>query len=95
MLLLPILLESGLLSYRNHYRQRQSGYYNFDSLFILWVFMCLCRIGSFKQSKHLNPGDWGKMTGYDRMPEVKKRRGPVWEIADKRHCDQWSANLSK
>ena len=33
MLLLPFLIECGLLSYRTHYEQRQ-GYYTFDSLLI-------------------------------------------------------------
>ena len=53
MLLLPFLLECGLLSYQNHYHQRTGGYYNFDCFFILLAFMYLCRIKSLEQSKHL------------------------------------------
>lgn len=96
MLLLPFLIESGLLSYRNHYQQRRKGvYYNFDSTIILVAFMSLCRIKSLEQSKHLNPGDWGKMIGYDRMPEVKKLRGLVGEMTGQERCAEWSADLSK
>lgn len=68
MLLLPFLVECGLLSYRHHYHQRQSGYYNFDSLFILMSFLYLCRFKSFESTKQINPGDWGKLIGYDRIP---------------------------
>ena len=95
MLLLPFLLECGLLSYRNHYHQRKGGYYNFDSLFILMAQLYLCRIKSFEQSKHLSAGDWGKMIGYDRIPEVKKLRSLVHEITDQKRCAQWSAELAE
>lgn len=95
MLLLPFLIECGLLSYRDYYQQRKSGYYNFDSLFVLMAFMNLCRIKSFEQSKHINPGDWGKLIGYDRIPEVKKLRGLIHEITDQNCCSRWSAGLSE
>ena len=45
MLLLPFILECGLLSYRNHYDQRKGGYYNFDSLFILMALLEGCQSG--------------------------------------------------
>lgn len=95
MLLLPFLMECGLLSYRNHYRQRPSGYYSFDSLFVLMAFLYLCRIKSFEATKHINPGDWGKMIGYDRIPEVKKLRGLIHEVTAQEGCARWSADLSE
>ena len=95
MLLLPFLLECGLLSYRNHYNQRSSGYYNFDNLFILIAFLYLCRIKSFEQIKHHSPGEFGKLIGYDRIPEVKTLRSMVREITDQKRTDDWTAALSK
>jgi hypothetical protein len=95
MLLLPFLLECGLLSYREHYRPRDGGYYNFDCLFIVMAFLYLCRVKSLEQTKHLNPGDWGKMIGYDRIPEVKKLRGLVSEITGQERCAAWSADLAR
>ena len=50
MLLLPFLIECGLLSYRTYYDQR-SGYYTFDSLLITLSFFALLRIKSVEQSK--------------------------------------------
>jgi hypothetical protein len=95
MVLLPFLIECGLLSYRNHYLQRRGGYYNFDSLFILISFLYLCRIKSIEFTKHLNVGDWGKMIGYDRIPEVKKIRGLIREVTAQEGCGRWSAELSE
>ena len=87
-------LECGLLSYRTHYAPRGRGYYDFDSLFILMAFLQLSRIKSFEQTKQLNPGEWGKMIGFDRIPEVKKLRGLVREITDQKRCDSWDVDLS-
>ena len=95
LLLLPFLLECGLLSYRNHYGQRSSGYYNFDNLFILTAFLYLCRIKSFESTKHYSPGELGKLIGYDRIPEVKTLRGMIREITCQPHTDKWIAALSQ
>jgi hypothetical protein len=40
-------------------------------------------------------GDWGKMIGYDRIPEVKKIRGLVREVTAQEGCARWSAGLSE
>jgi pyruvate-formate lyase-activating enzyme len=93
--LLPFLLECGLLSYQNHYSQRTSGYYSFSNLFILIAFLYLCRIKSFEATKHYSPGEFGKLIGYDRIPEVKTLRGMIAEITAQRHTDEWMAALSQ
>jgi hypothetical protein len=95
LLLLPFLLECGLLSYRNHYSQRYGGYYNFDNLFIIIAFLYLCRIKSFEQIKHYPPGELGKLVGYDRIPEVKTLRGMVAEITSQNCTGKWVAALSR
>ena len=95
LLLLPFLLECGLLSYRNHYTQRSSGYYNFDNLFILVSFLYLCRIKSIEQTKHYSPGEFGKLIGYDRIPEVKTLRAMINAISSQKHSGEWVAALSK
>ena len=95
LLLLPFLLECGLLSYRESYSERSSGYYNFDSLFILIAFLNLCRIKSFEQTKLYSPGEFGKLIGYDRIPEVKTLRNMVREITDQNRTGEWTAALSK
>jgi len=95
MLLLPFLLECGLMSYSNHYHQRTSGYYNFDNLLIIIAFIYLCRIKSFEQIKHYPPGEFGKLVGYDRIPEVKKLRGMTGEITAQQCAEKWAASLAQ
>jgi Skp family chaperone for outer membrane proteins len=93
MILLPFLPESGLLTYRTHYQQR-SGYYSFDSLLITVSFLLLLRIKTIEQSKLHNPGELGKLIGYDRIPEVKKLRGLLKELTCQVKCEDWGKTLS-
>jgi hypothetical protein len=90
--LLPFLLECGLMSYREHYHERE-GYYDFDSFILLYAFLVLSRVKSMEQTKGLNPGEWGKLIGYDRIPETKKLRGLIKELTDQEQCAQWGAAL--
>ena len=92
--LLPFLIESGLMSYRNHYNGRK-GYYDFDSFIILYAFLVLLRIKSMEQTKRVNPGEFGKLVGYDRMPETKKFRGLIREMTEQKQCSSWGAYLSE
>jgi hypothetical protein len=92
--LLPFLVESGLMSYRNHYQPR-SGYYDFDALLLTLSFLYLLRIKTVEQSKLYNPGKLGKLIGYDRIPEVKKLRGMIKELASQGQCQSWGESLSR
>jgi hypothetical protein len=93
MLLLPFLIESGLLSYRNHYQERE-GYYSFDSLLITLSFLILLRIKSIEQSKQHNTGELGKLIDYDRILEIKTLRGMIKELTDQGKCKDWGKTLS-
>jgi len=93
LLLLPFLLECGLLSYRKYYDSRH-GYYTFDSLLITLSFFSLLRIKAVEQSKLHNPGEMGRLIGYDRIPEVKKLRGMIHELTFAGHCEDWGKSLA-
>ena len=82
------------MSYRNHYHGRE-GYYDFDTFIILYAFMVLLRIKSMEQTKLVNPGEFGKLVGYDRMPETKKLRGLIREMTGQKQCPSWGASLSE
>jgi hypothetical protein len=93
LLLLPFLIECGLLSYREYYHAR-FGYYTFDSLLITLSLFSLLRIKAVEQSKLYNPGELGKLIGYDRIPEVKKLRGMIHELTSCGKCEDWGKRLS-
>lgn len=91
--LLPSLLATGLLSYQNHYTSL-SGYYDLDIIILSLSFMYLCRIKNPEQLKHISPGEFGKLLGLDRIPEVKNLRSKINQIANQGHAKQWNRELA-
>ena len=92
--LLPSLIETGLLSYREHYNDLK-GYYNLDATILALAFLYLCRIKNPEQTKHISPGEFGKLLGYDRIPEAKNLRKKIGEIAEQKKSKQWNTSLAK
>lgn len=95
LLLLPLLLANGLLSYKKYYSERLSGYYDFDSVILTLAFMYLCRIKSVEQLKHHSPGEIGKLLGLDRIPEARCLRSIVKELCSQEMASEWNAHLSE
>jgi len=93
--LLPFLLANGLLSYQKYFSQRQSGYYDFDSIMMTVSFMYLCRIKSAEQLKHHSPGEMGKLLGLDRVAEARCLRSILKELSDQQKSAQWNAFLAE
>ena len=83
------------MSYRHHYPQRERGFYSYDNLLIIIAFIYLCRIKSFEQIKQYSPGEFGKLVGYDRIPEVKKLRGMISELTSYQKVETWAKSLSQ
>ena len=95
LLLFPFLMANGLLSYKNYYSERLSGYYDFDSVILTLAFMYLCRIKSIEQLKHFSPGEMGKLLGLDRIPEARCLRGIIKELSVQERASEWNANLAE
>lgn len=93
--LLPFLLETGLLSFKSHYRELDAGYYYIDVIVLLTAFMYLCRIKNPEQFKKVNPGDFGKLPGLDRIPEAKCFRHKIKQISDRQKGAEWNMELAK
>jgi hypothetical protein len=88
MLLLPFLISCGLLSYKAHYTERE-GYYSFSTLLITLSFIILLRIKSIEQVKLYNPGEMGKLVGYDRIAEERTIRNMTGELTSQNKCMDW------
>ncbi len=91
--LLPSLIATGLLSYKNHYTALD-GYYDLDTIILTLAFLYLCRIKNPEQTKHINPAEFGKLLGLDRIPEVKNLRTKIKQIIDQNHAFDWNKNLA-
>lgn len=50
------------------------GYYQLVHLFLLVAFLALARVKSLESLRYCAPGEWGKVLGLDRIPEVRTLR---------------------
>jgi transposase len=90
---LPALLAMGLLEGSERHFKLQAGYYGLDSLLLLLAFMALARLQSIEALRHRAPGEWGRLLGLDRVPEVRTLRQKVQALSRAGEPEQWSAAL--
>ncbi len=96
LLALPALLAVGLLRYTPQMYQLPSGFYGIDSIFLLLALMALGRIQSLEQFRYQAPGEWGKLLGLDRIPEVRTLREKLKLLCqDLGQAMRWNAALAK
>ena len=74
LLALPALLAVGLLRHTTALYALPNGFYGIASIFLLLALMALARIKSMEQLRYVAPGEWGKLLGLDRIPEVRTLR---------------------
>ena len=90
---LPALLAVGLLEGVARCLQLPKGYYGLDSLLLLLAFMALARLDSIEALRYCAPGEWGKLLGLDRVPEVRTLRAKIAVLAANDAPQHWSAAL--
>ena len=95
LLAVPSLLACGLLRYTDQHFKLPPGYYGLPSLFLLWALLALCRLKSIEQLRYCSPGEWGKLLGLDRVPEVGTLREKLAHLADQEQATAWNAALSQ
>lgn len=95
LLALPALLVSGLLRHSNKYFRLPKGFYGLKTIFLLLAFMALARLKSVEALRYYAPGEWGKLLGIDRAPEVRTLRIKLKHLADQDQAFSWSAELCK
>ena len=92
---LPALLAMGLLEGTDTYFTLPAGYYAADSLLMLLAFMALNRMQTIETLRNDAPGEWGKLLGLDRVPEVRTLRDKVHIMSHTGKPEEWSACLSQ
>ncbi len=90
---LPALLANGLLRHTDTLFRLPNGYYGLYTIFLLLAFMLLSRIKSIEGLRYCPPGEWGKLLGLDRIPEVKIVREKIAILAEYGKTGEWSATL--
>lgn len=96
LLAVPALLATGLLRHTPEIYQLPQGFYGIESVFLLLALMALARIRSIEQLRYVAPGEWGKLLGLDRIPEVRTLRAKLALLCkDLGQAARWSAELAK
>ena len=96
LLALPALLAAGLLCYTPEFYQLPKGFYGIESIFLLLGLMALARIRTLEQLRYQAPGEWGKLLGLDRIPEVRTLRAKLKLLCqDLGRAMRWNAQLAK
>lgn len=91
----PALLANGLLRHSETYFHLPKGFYSLLHIFLLLAFMALDRIKSVEQLRYAPPGEYGKLLGLDRIPEVRTLRKKLGMLARREEVGRWSADLSR
>jgi hypothetical protein len=91
---LPALLANGLLNNVRNYFHLPKGFYGLIQILLLLGYMALARIKTIEQLQYRPAGEWGKLLGLDRIPEVRTLREKVKLLAQPEGVSAWSKSLS-
>ena len=96
LLALPALLVLGLLSKSRENFSMSEGFYPLESIFLVLALMALARIPSLEALRYEASGEWGKLMGLDRIPEVRTLRQKITQLcAEQGRAQRWSTELAR
>ena len=70
------------------------GFYSLESIFLLMAFLALGRVKTIESLRAQAPGEWGKLLGLDRIPEVKTLREKINILSAGDTATAWMSDLS-
>ena len=92
----PALLLEGLLRHSRAHFTLPAGFYPLETIFLVLAFMALARLRSVEALRYEPPGEWGKLVGLDRIPEVRTLRTKLGQLcADPARSAAWSGALAQ
>ena len=93
---LPALLGQGLVDVGQHvYGAMKNGYFGLASMLLSFGLMALMRIKSIEGLSTHSPGEFGRVLGLDRAPEMKTARRKLAELAGRGRALEFSRAFSK
>ena len=88
---LPALLGQGLVDVGQHvYGAMKNGYFGLASMLLSFGLMALMRIKSIEGLSTHSPGEFGRVLGLDRAPEMKTARLKLAELAGRGRALEFS-----
>ena len=92
---LPALLANGLLRRAQECFRLPPGFYSLTQILVLLTVMALARVKTLEQLRYQPAGEWGKLLGLDRIPEVRTLREKVKELAQPEPVSEWGQMLAQ
>jgi transposase-like protein len=92
---LPALCANGLLSGLGRHLELPAGFYSALHILLVLGFMALGRIRRPERLRHIPPGEFGKVIGLDRVPEVRTLRAKIAALACSGDPGAWMKEVSK
>ncbi|MGH9624870.1 MAG: putative transposase [Bryobacteraceae bacterium] len=92
---LPALLANGLLRRAGECFRLPPGFYSLTQIFVLLAAMALARVRTIEQLRYQPAGEWGKLLGLDRIPEVRTLREKVKVLAQPEGVSKWGQGLAQ
>jgi hypothetical protein len=93
---LPALLALGLLRHSREHFSLPAGFYPLETIFLTVAFLALGRVQSLEALRYEPPGEWGKILGLDRVPEVRTLREKLGLLChDGKPVREWSGTLAR
>lgn len=92
---LPALCANGLLTGIGKHLALPQGFYSCLHILLTLGFMALARIRRPEGLRHLPPGELGKVTGLDRVPEVRTLREKITVMAATGDPQAWMKELAR
>jgi len=92
---LPALWANGLFSGLDKHLRLPRGFYSALHIVLVLGFMALARIRRPEGLRHVPPGEFGKVIGLDRVPEVRTLREKIVVMANTGDPAAWMQELGK
>ena len=93
---LPALLAEGLLCHSRKRFALSEGFYPLETIFLVLAFMALVRVRSLEALRYEPPGEWGRLVGLDRIPEVRTLRQKLGQLCQPPGvATAWSSDLAR
>jgi len=88
-------MANGLFHQVEEHFTAPRGYYGMPQLILLVALLILARVLSLEQIRNQPCGEWGRILGLDRIPEVKTLRAKLAAMVTLDGMAAWARSLSK
>ena len=92
---IPALVENGLFHELGEHLQTPRGYYGLPQLVLLLALLTLARVLSLERLRTEPCGEWGRLLGLDRIPEVRTLRAKIGTLVTAAGVAAWAESLGR